>query len=399
MRSRPDVALVSLYPADGVRHGGRSGVASYAANLAHGLSDAGASVHVLAPRADGARPHWVDGDVCVERAFARGPGAGPVAAVAALRTGAPVVHVQFELFLYGGASALPGLLAALALSRRSRPRTVVTAHQVVDPAAVDSGFVELHGIRVPAALARNGLAAVQRAIGALPDAAIVHEPLFAEHLPGAVVIPHGVERVERADRAASRARLGLDADRLVVLCFGFVAPYKGLELACEAANLAAGEVQLVVAGGEHPRHPDTEYVARLRSRYERRVRFTGFVPEDDLAAWFAAADVALLPYPRPHASSGALALALAHGTPVLLSPALARAVDAPAALAAPDDAKGLAERLHLLAAEPSNLELLRWASGHLAKGRSWPEVARRHLDLYREVIDARGAPAGFASAV
>ena len=399
MRSRPDVALISLYPADGVRHGGRSGVASYAANLAHGLAEAGASVHVLAPRAEGARTGWRDGDVCVERAFARGPGAGPAAAAAALRTGAPVVHLQFELFLYGGASALPGLLAALSFRGRSRPGTVVTAHQVVDPASVDAGFVELHGIRVPAVLARMGLAAVQRAIGALPDAAIVHEPLFAEHLPGAVVIPHGVEHVERADRADSRARLGLDADRLVVLCFGFVAPYKGLELACEAAELAAGEVQLVVAGGEHPRHPDTSYVSRLRSRYDRHVRFTGFVPEGELAAWFAAADVVLLPYPRPHASSGALALALAHGTPVLLSPALARAVDAPAALAAPDDPAGLAARLRLLAAEPSTLELLRWASGHLAEGRSWPEVAHRHLDLYREVIDARGAPAGFASAV
>jgi glycosyltransferase involved in cell wall biosynthesis len=399
MRRRPDVALVSLYPADGVRHGGRSGVASYAANLAHGLSEAGASVHVLAPRVEGARPRWQDGDVSVERAFARGPGAGPAAAAAALRTGAPVVHLQFELFLYGGGSALPGLLAAMSAGRRSRARTVVTAHQVVDPASVDAGFVELHGIRVPAVLARMGLAAVQRAIGALPDAAIVHEPLFAEHLPGAVVIPHGVERVERADRAGSRARLGLAADRLVVLCFGFVAPYKGLELACEAADLAAGEVQLVVAGGEHPRHPDTSYASRLHARYGSRVRFPGFVPEEELAAWFAAADVVLLPYPRPHASSGALALALAHGRPVLLSPALARAVDAPAALAAPDDPAGLAARLRLLAAEPSTLELLRWASAHLAEGRTWPEVARRHLDVYREVIDARGAPAGFASAV
>jgi glycosyltransferase involved in cell wall biosynthesis len=399
MRSRPDVALVSLYPADGVRHGGRSGVASYAANLAQGLSEAGASVHVLAPRAEGARPRWQDGEVSVERAFARGPGAGPAAAAAALRTGAPVVHLQFELFLYGGASALPGLLAALSVGRRSRARTVVTAHQVVDPAAVDAGFVEMHRIRVPAVVARNGLAAVQRAIGALPDAAIVHEPSFAKHLPGAVVIPHGVERVQRADRAASRARLGLAADKLVALCFGFVAEYKGLELACEAAELAAGEVQLVVAGGEHPRHRDTSYAARLRSRYEGRVRFAGFVPEDELAAWFAAADLALLPYPRPHASSGALALALAHGTPVLLSPALARALDAPAALAGPGDAATLAARLRFLAAEPAELELLREATRRVAAGRSWPEVARRHLDLYREVIDAGGAPAGFASVV
>lgn len=397
MPSRPEVALVSLYPPEGVRHGGWSGVASYTANLAQGLAEAAADVCVLAPREAGASPRSQDGAVRVERAFARGPAAGPAAVAAALRTRAPILHLQFELFLYGGASALPGLLAALALARRSRARTVVTVHQVVDPASVDDGFVRMHRLRVPAAVARGGLAAVQQAVGRLPDAAVVHEPTFAEHVPGAVVIPHGIEHVQRADRAASRSRLGLAGEHLVVLCFGFVAPYKGLELACEAAGRAGDEVRLVVAGGEHPRHRDSAYAARLGARYGDRIGFAGFVPEEEIAAWFAAADVALLPYPRPHASSGALALALAHGTPVLLSPPLARVVRAPA-LAAPGDAEGLAGRLRRLAADPAGRDALAAASRRLAEGRSWPEVARRHLELYREVIDAGRSPARLSTA-
>lgn len=396
--SSPDVALVSVYPGDGLRHAGSSGVASYTANLARALADAGADVRVLAAREPGAPTCSQDGAVRVERAFARGLGAGPAAVAAALRTGAPLVHLQFELFLYG-ASALPGVLAALAAVRGRRARTVVTAHQVVDPATVDGTFVRMHGLRLPPVLARGVLGSVQRAVGELPDAAVVHEDAFADSIPGAVVIPHGVEDVERTDGDGVRTRLGLDARRLVVLCFGFVAPYKGLELACEAALLAGDAVQIVVAGGEHPRHGRTGYAASLRARYAGAVRFAGFVPEDELASWFAAADLALLPYPRPHASSGALALALAYGTPVLLSPALVSAVGAASALGAAAEPAQLATQLRGLAADPEKRSALRDASACLAEGRSWPEVARRHLELYREVIDAHPAAAGRPRAV
>src|SRR5690606_10209110 len=130
------------------------------------------------------------------------------------------------------------------------------------------------------------------------------EPAFARAVPGATVVPHGVERAPAVDRAAARARLGVDGGPLVVLCFGFVAPYKGLETALEAARLAGADVRLVVAGGPHPRVGDA-YARELRARHGDHARFTGHVPDGDVAAWFAAADLALLPYPRPVSSSGA----------------------------------------------------------------------------------------------
>jgi glycosyltransferase involved in cell wall biosynthesis len=112
------------------------------------------------------------------------------------------------------------------------------------------------------------------------------------------------------------------------------------------------------------------------------VRFAGYVADADVARWFAAADVALLPYPQPFASSGPLALALAHGTPVLLSDALAGTVGAPDEVAVPTDPAAIAARVDALAADRADRERLRAAAATLASGRSWPEVARRHLDLY-----------------
>ena len=110
--------------------------------------------------------------------------------------------------------------------------------------------------------------------------------------------------------------------------------------------------------------------------------------DEELPAWFGAADLALFLYQRPFATSGALALALAHETPVLLSPALAGVVGAPRRLVASTGAEGLARRLEQLAAGRDELAELRAAGRALTRDRSWDAVARRHAAIYEEVSDA-----------
>jgi len=382
--SRPDVALITPYPAPAQEHGGRSGVASYGAALAHALADRGAEVTVLAPREPDAPALAADGAVRVARPYARGAGALLRAAVAARAAGAPVTHVQHELFLYGGPSSVPALAPAL----RALGDAVVTMHHVVDPATVDDDFVRLHRVRAPRRVAQAGLAGVQRTIRRRAGAVIVHEPAFARIVPEAAVVPHGLAprpAPTPAERAHARAALGLD-DRFTVLCFGFLAPYKGLELALDAAALAGPEVRLVVAGGPHPRLAEAgdPYAEELRARAPHAT-FAGHVPEAEVSRWFTAVDLALFPYPRPFAASGPLALALSHRTPSLLSPPLAATVAAPLAMTAPGDAVGLSRRLRELAARPIARERLREAAAGLARERAWPSVAARHLELYEEV--------------
>lgn len=388
-----DVTLVSTYPPSGVRHGGASGVASYTANLAHGLAGEGARVAVIAPEASGEPMFSNDGPVSVRRCFRRGPNALPAAARAAEATGAPVVHLQHEVFLFGGTTAIPGLVAALRRLRRSCG-LVVTLHQVVDPTAVDSDFTRLHRVRVPAPVARTALGTLQTTVRRMAHRVIVHEPGFAPVVAGADVIPHGVESRPTPSRRAACERLGLDRDRLNALCFGFLAPYKGIETALRAATIAGDRTRLIVAGGEHPRLSGRDqYAEHLRRRWGGTARFVGYVPDADVADWFAAADVALYPYPRPFSSSGALALALAQRTPVLLSPALAATTGAPSGLIASEDPDALAAQLTGLADRPERRERLAFDAAVMAQHRTWPEIAARHLELYGEVCDVDG-PAG-----
>jgi glycosyltransferase involved in cell wall biosynthesis len=366
-------------------------VASYTANLAHALAGEGADVAVVAPRLDGEPQRSQDGPIAVHRRFAMGGATAlPVAALAAAGTGAPSVHLQHETFLYGGPASVAGLAPALA-ALRARRRMVVTRHPVVDPRAVDADFVALHRVSAPVPLARAGLAAVRSSIQRLADAVVVHEPGFQRVVDGSRVVPHGVEPgVEGDARAAEwRARHGLDDGRLVVLCFGFLAPYKGLERILGAGRLARESVHVVVAGGEHPRMSGPGgYADELRDAHGDHATFTGRVDDADVAACFGAADLAAFLYPQPVGTSGALALALAHRTPILVSRELAGNAGVPDALVAPSGDAALAARLRDLAGDGVAREALRDIAGELLDGRTWPAVARTHLDLYEEVAHA-----------
>ena len=389
----PDVALISPYPPAGERHGGWTGVASYSANLAHALADSGGDVTVVAPREPGEPELAQDGPVRVERPFERGVGAVPAAIRAARATGADVVHLQHEAFLYGGPASVPGLVTGLTSLRRSKSSSVVTMHHVVEGRTVDRSFTRMHRVGAPPAVARAGLNAVGSAIGRLADRVIVHEPAFTSAVRNSTLIPHGVEHCETPPRDEARARLGLE--RFTVLCFGFVAPYKGLEPALDAARVAGPEIEMVVAGGEHPRlvASGDDYLGHLRTS-NPHARFTGFVPDAEVADWFAAVDLALFLYPQPVSTSGGVALALAHGTPFLMSPEMGATMRAPKALVVSRDPTQLASVLRVLASDPAALARVRDATFGLSGDRSWPAVARRHLELYEEVSHADRNPRG-----
>lgn len=383
---RPDIALISPYPPAGERHGGHSGVASYTANLARALADQGADVTVVAarlPDTEDEPEEFTDGRVRVVRRYDLGVRALPAAARAVAEIAPHVTHLQFELFLYGGLRSLSGLLPGLAMLGHAGNGLVTTMHQVLDPRTIDRRATALHRIDAPAPLARAGIASVQRSIGLASDATIVHERSFTSIVPGSIMVPHGVEAARPVDRNAARRRLGLD-DRLVALCFGFLAPYKGLELAADAAALGGPGVQIVFAGGSHPRL-QPGYERELARRSDGRARFTGWVPDADVSAWFSAADVALFTYPRPFSASGALALALAHGTPMMLSPALARCVGAPSTIVTPLDAAHLAHQLDRLARTPDVLQSHADWTATLRREREWRAVAQRHIEIYEEV--------------
>lgn len=119
-------------------------------------------------------------------------------------------------------------------------------------------------------------------------------------------------------RAQARARLGIGTAR-VLLFFGLIRAYKGVMTLIRAfAALARSDpdVTLVIAGECY--EPEEPYRALIREcGLEERVRFENrFIPNEEVAVYFAAADVVTLPY-HAASASGVIAIAYAMDRPVV----------------------------------------------------------------------------------
>src|SRR3954466_3533617 len=159
----------------------------------------------------------------------------------------------------------------------------------------------------------------------------------------------------------------------VVLFFGLLRPYKGLDVLLEAWRGVDG-AELWIAGNARM---DT---SALKASAPANVRFLErFVSDAEAAALFRRADIAVLPY-REIDQSGVLFSALAFGTPLVVS-AVGGFPEVEAAVhVAPGDADALREALEGLLHDDERRAQLRIAAERAAATEySWDAIAARHM--------------------
>jgi glycosyltransferase involved in cell wall biosynthesis len=113
-------------------------------------------------------------------------------------------------------------------------------------------------------------------------------------------------------RAEARGALGVEGN--VALFFGHVRPFKGLDIALRAWRELATPATLLVAG-EVWWEGEGEYRELARGLDNVRFDFR-FIPDSEIAGYFAAADVVLAPY-RVEAQSGVALTAFHFARPVI----------------------------------------------------------------------------------
>ncbi len=258
-------------------------------------------------------------------------------------------------------------------TRSGRPKLVLTAHDVLP--------------REP----RPGQLAAQRRLYERMDAVVVH----SEHGRRRLVEELGVA-ANRVHVIAHGAFTGLaqapigppphETAGRVVLFFGLLRPYKGLQVLLEAWRGLAGAGELWIAG--MPRMD----ISALRAAAPANVRIDArFIPDSELPAYFRRADLVVLPYLEAE-QSGVLFTALAFGKPLLLSdvggfPEIA-ATGAARTVAA-GDAIALRTALDELLHQPAQLEEMAACAAVAAAGRySWEAIAAAHLRLYERLLAA-----------
>jgi len=241
-------------------------------------------------------------------------------------------------------------------------------------------------------LRRSGATGMARKM----DAVVVHTRHGARELTERVgvsperirVIPHGAfEHLLSLPGERPLPSELAEVDGPVILCFGTVRPYKGIDVLLRAFAAVEG-AELWIVG--RPLDTPIEPLHQLARAARGRVRFvTRYLAEPEVPAFFRRADLVVLPH-REVDQSGVLNVALAFGKPILMTAIggfeeVARDTGA-GRLVAPEDPEALAGAIGELLADAGARERLGAAARAAAEGPySWDEVARRTLELYEEL--------------
>jgi glycosyltransferase involved in cell wall biosynthesis len=280
---------------------------------------------------------------------------------------ADVVHYQWL--------TVPGLDAALLPPRRPR---VMTAHYVLPPRP-----------------SRRQIATARRAFGRM-DAVVAHSEHGARRLRDEVgvdparvrVIHHGAfDYLTRLEgEMPLPPELG-EPEGPVILFFGLLRPYKGLDTLLEAyARIEGAELWIV---GRPRMDVEPLRAAAARARGPARL-LTRFVEDAEIPPILRRADVLVLPY-RDAEQSGVLYIGLAFGKPMVLSdvggfPEVA--AHGAGILVPPEDPVALAAALERVAGDEAERRSLADAAVAAAAGPySWDTAAERTLDLYEELLE------------
>jgi glycosyltransferase involved in cell wall biosynthesis len=291
-----------------------------------------------------------------------------------------IIHAQWLL--------MPGWDAVQI--RRWRKRGWKVVHTVHDPLPLAGTGYSLTGL---------GAEKLYRAC----DALVVHDQWSRQVLcrAGAPeekirVLPPGppdIEEPAAISREQARAELGLPGDARVVLFFGHIKPYKGLDLLLAAwpeVERAVGPAYLLVGGAFGQPCPDYRRRAAALGLNPERVRFSGrFLSPGEKDIYFAASNLTALPYRRA-SSSGVLLSSYLRSRPVVASAVggLPELVDSEVTglLTAPQNPDALARNLIRLLKNPGRLDEMGQAARHrLDKYYSWPRVANLTARMYRNL--------------
>jgi glycosyltransferase involved in cell wall biosynthesis len=285
--------------------------------------------------------------------------------------GADVVHFQWLAVQHLDGRLLPARQTAAG----ARRPLVLTSHDILPREPV------------------RGQRAAQRRLYRHFDAIVVHTAHGRERLIGELgvdpervhVIPHGVlTHLAEGPVAAPAFRSELP----VVLFFGLLRPYKGLDLLLEAWR-GIEDAELWIAGGARMD------ISKLRAAAPANVRFdTRFIDDPHLRGYFSRADLVVLPY-REIDQSGVLFTTLAFGKPLLVSDAggFAELAASGAARAFPSgDAGALHEALRELLADAAERGAIATRAREVVRERySWDRIAARTLELYESLCSHNDA--------
>ena len=217
------------------------------------------------------------------------------------------------------------------------------------------------------------------------------------------VIPFGINNTLPATgltKQEARVKLGLKEYEKVLLFFGHIAPYKGLEYLLKAMHrLKSGNevFKLIIAGQVRDCHPYWERLETLVGKLGLRdwvMKRVEYIPDREVEVFFKSSDVLVLPY-KFIFQSGVLFLSYSFGLPVIATDVGSLRDDIldgeTGMLCRPEDSEDLADTISRYFASDlyrCSGEKARAIIAYANEKYSWDHVAKATLGVYQGLANA-----------
>ncbi len=147
------------------------------------------------------------------------------------------------------------------------------------------------------------------------------------HIPESKIhiLPYGplnFLKTKSMSQAKAKAHFGLTSKNRVVLFFGTIRKYKGLDILINAFSLISKKdphTRLIIAGKNWIDWKPFERQIQILNLSSKVLSYIQYIPSDDIPFYFTAADVVALPYTHFDAQSGVGNIAAAYGKPIVTS--------------------------------------------------------------------------------
>ena len=234
------------------------------------------------------------------------------------------------------------------------------------------------------------------------DHFIVHSKLnkqqlinqFGIHPDSISQIPHGPLNLQinsNADPDAIRAQMGFTPEHKVILLFGAIRPYKGVDTAISAFSRVARqfpEARLLIVGKLWQSWTPYKSMIRQYGIEEQVVTHLGYIPSADVHRYFLACDLVILPYHHFDSQSGVGGTAISFRKPMIVSQTggLPDLVLDHRAKIPPNDPMALANSIIRCLEDPGLLMKLVKDADTIADILSWKGIAKQTIQVYESLI-------------
>lgn len=193
-----------------------------------------------------------------------------------------------------------------------------------------------------------------------------------------------VEKLFSEDKSAIRQKLSIK-EKNVVLSVGQFIHRKGFDVLMNAATRLDGDTGVYIVGGE----PTEEYLALRDKLWLKNLHFVGFKAKTELAEYYAAADVFVLPT-REDIWGLVINEAMAYSLPVVSTDRCIAALemvknDENGYVVPVEDCEVLAERINSILEDDVRKKAFSERSLEIAHKYTIEKMVQRHIDIFKEI--------------